>query len=128
MHLTDRLPKPNYDNHSDPGAQSFQFTPKIQKNIKSSLPKLKNLPQGLHHSIDRKRKKNTSNLGLMIEGRSKMLEQARIQDKQLSRNLEKQIKDELKKIYKVRQVGQSYDPRNAKKKSERSIILPPIKL
>lgn len=63
----------------------------------------------------------------MVEGRSKVIEDARSNEK-INKNLDKEIRDELKRIYKVRQAGQSYDPRNAKKRSERSIILPPIRL
>ena len=77
-YLTDRLPKPNYENLSDPGlslGDSPQLNyPKVQK---GSLPKLSQILQpGLDNSKGgdkRKRKGKGSNGGLMIEGRSKII-------------------------------------------------------
>jgi hypothetical protein len=39
-YLTDRLPKPNYDNLSEPGHSGEFSSPKLDKNSKGSLPKL----------------------------------------------------------------------------------------
>lgn len=61
---------------------------------------------------------------LMIEGRSKIIEEARIHDRQ-GKNLEKEIREELKRIYKVKGL-KSEDQKH--KRSDRSIVLPPIKL
>ena len=83
---------------------------------KGSLPKLGQiLKPGLEIGDKRKRKGKGkgSNGGLMIEGRSKIIEDARSQEKG-TRNIDKEIKEELKRIYKVRQVGHSYDPRKKK--------------
>ena len=62
----------------------------------------------------------------MIEGRSKVIADVKSQEKP-ARNLDREIKEELKRIYKVRNVGKSYDHRQIKR-SDRSVILPPIKL
>lgn len=62
----------------------------------------------------------------MVEGRSKMIGDVKSQEKPV-RNLDREIKEELKRIYKVRNVGKSYDNRQIKR-SDRSVILPPIKL
>ena len=108
MHyLTDRLPKPNYDNVSDPG-HSLQSSPQMERNYKGSLPKLnKMLQPGLSAKLPDKRRKNGGNNGLMVEGRSKIIGDVRSQEKP-QKSLDKEIRDELKKIYKVRQVGRSY--------------------
>jgi hypothetical protein len=67
------------------------------------------------------------NDGLVIEGRSKIIEDVRNQEK-VNRHIDREIREELKRIYKIRQVGQSYDQRKAKKRSVRSIVLPPIRI
>ena len=83
-YLTDRLPKPNYENLSDPGL-SLGDPPQIlyPKGGKGSLPKLSQILQpGLDNpkgGDKRKRKGKGSNGGLMIEGRSKIIEDARNQ-------------------------------------------------
>ena len=61
----------------------------------------------------------------MIEGKSKIIEEARSSEKN-NKHLEKEIREELKRIYKVKGV-QSIEhlPR---KRSEKSMILPPIRL
>lgn len=78
---------------------------------------------------ERKKKKNRiGNDGLMIEGRSKVIEDVRSHDK-VNRYMDKELREELKRIYKVRHAGQSYDSKSQKNnKMERSIILPPIRL
>lgn len=95
MHyLTDRLPKPNYDNISDPG-QYGEFSPKLERSQKSSLPKLNRI---LESSISakpgdkRKKRSQIGNDGLMIEGRSKVIEDARSHEK-INKNLDKEIRD-----------------------------------
>lgn len=84
MHyLTDRLPKPNYDNLSDPGHSVERSSPKLDKNVKSSLPKLNKILEpnialkSLASGDKRKKKSQIGNDALMIEGRSKIIEDAR---------------------------------------------------
>ena len=93
------------------------------------LPKDGSLPKisQILHGPEKKKRKGKDSHGLMIEGKSKIIEDARSQEKG-SKNIDKEIRDELKRIYKVRQVGHSYDPRIGKKKSAHSILLPPIRL
>lgn len=79
-----------------------------------------NSPNYLH-----KRKNKYKGDILMIEGKSKIIEEARSHDKN-GKALEKEIRDELKRIYKIKGV-QSND-NLARKKSEKSMILPPIRL
>ena len=82
-YLTDRLPKPNYENLSDPGAISLSDSPQLApyKIDKGSLPKLGQiLKPGLESKGDKRKKKGKgSNGGLIIEGRSKIIEDARSQ-------------------------------------------------
>jgi NIMA (never in mitosis gene a)-related kinase len=79
-YLTDRLPKPNYDNLSegDKGS-SMKNSPSISKDrnlSKGSLPRINHiLLPGLNYvKGDRNRKKKLNNDMLMIEGRSKIIE------------------------------------------------------
>ena len=110
-YLTDRLPKSNYDNLSDPG-YSIEISKKVGISSKGSLPKIgKVSPQ---QAKRRKYEKETGNRGLLIEGRSKMIGDIRSQEK-VPRNLERDIRNELRKIYKVRQVGHSYEPKQLKR-------------
>lgn len=135
-YLTDRLPKPNYDNLSDDrekATSSVKNSPSLshkQRNFsKGSLPKLNQVLQpGINYiKGDRNKKKKVANDLLMIEGRSKIIEEGRSVEKH-GRNLEKQIREELKRIYKVKGV-RSEEPKDQKnKRSDRSIVLPPIKL
>lgn len=94
---------------------------KDRNSSKGSLPPLVQMLQpGLNYiKGDRSRKKKISGDILMIEGRSKIIEDARNDNRGVS--LEREIRDELKRIYKVKG-----EQRN--KRSEKSIILPPIKL
>jgi NIMA (never in mitosis gene a)-related kinase len=93
-YLTDRLPKPNYEKSSDKGSASMKNSPSLQskdKNLsKDSLPRLNQaLLPGLNYiKGDRNRKKKVNGDILMIEGRSKIIEEARIHDRQ-GKNLEK---------------------------------------
>lgn len=103
-------------------------SPSISKDrnlSKGSLPRINHiLLPGLNYvKGDRNRKKKLNNDMLMIEGRSKIIEEARINDSK-GRNLEREIREELKRIYKVK--GKGEEQKN--KRSERSIVLPPIKL
>jgi len=83
-YLTDRLPKPNYENLSDPG-QSPDSSPKFGKSLKSSLPKLNKILEpsiSMKVGVSEKRKKRSIlGDGLMIEGRSKIIEDARSNEK-----------------------------------------------
>ena len=89
------------------------------------MPKLNQaLKQGLDYlKVSKKPRRNQKGSPLMIEGRSKIIEDARSYSKP-SRQLETEIRAELSKIYKVK--GQSLDKRN--KRQEKSIVLPPIRL
>ena len=64
-YLTDRLPKPNYEHHSDSIAHSPSLA---QKDRKSSLPKLnKVLKDGLDYlKVNKKPKRNVKGSPLMI--------------------------------------------------------------
>ena len=60
-YLTDRLPKPNYDNLSDPG-QSPNASPKLGQSMKNSLPKLNKILEpsvSMKAVISEKRKKRS---------------------------------------------------------------------
>ena len=79
-YLTDRLPKPNYDNFSenDKGS-SLKNSPSLNKDrnmSKGSLPRINHILQpGLNYvKGDRNRKKKINGDMLMIEGRSKIIE------------------------------------------------------
>ena len=75
-YLTDRLPKPNYEHHSD----SIPHSPSLaSKDRKGSLPKLnKALKEGLDYlKVNKKPRRNVKGSPLMIEGRSKIIEDAR---------------------------------------------------
>jgi hypothetical protein len=93
-YLTDRLPKPNYDNYSenDKGSSSLKNSPSMhqkERNLsKGSLPRLNQILQpGLNYvKGDRNRKKKINGEMLMIEGRSKIIEEARNNERQ-GRNL-----------------------------------------
>lgn len=57
-YLTDRLPKPNYDNLSDPG-YSIETSPQMERNYKGSLPKLKKMLQpGLSAKVPEKKRRS----------------------------------------------------------------------
>ena len=93
-YLTDRLPKPNYDNFSenDKNSLSLKNSPsmrhKERNSSKGSLPPLiQALQPGLNYvKGDRSRKKKINGDILMIEGRSKIIEDARSSDNK-GRNL-----------------------------------------
>lgn len=81
-YLTDRLPKPNYDNLSDiekGGSSSLKNSPSLRhkdrNSSKGSLPPLiQALQPGLNYvKGDRNRKKKINGDILMIEGRSKII-------------------------------------------------------
>ena len=61
----------------------------------------------------------------MVQGKSKIIEEARSQEKN-NKYLENEIKEELKRIYKIR--GIKSDERLPRKISDHSTVLPPIKL
>lgn len=80
-YLTDRLPKPNYDNFSDNDkGSSLKNSPSLNKDrnlSKGSLPRINHILQpGLANYVkgDRNRKKKINGDMLMIEGRSKIIE------------------------------------------------------
>ena len=100
----------------------------MERNYKGSLPKLKKMLQpGLSAKLPEKRRRNPNeNNVLIIEGRSKIIGDIKSQEK-APKNLDREIKEELKRIYKVRNVGRSHDQRQLKR-SDRSVVLPPIKL
>ena len=131
-YLTDRLPKPNYTlEDREKGASvslknSSSIRHKERNSSKGSLPPLvQALQPGLNYvKGDRNRKKKISGDVLMIEGRSKMIEDVRSSDSK-GRNLEREIREELKRIYKVKGTIES---KSRNKRSERSIMLPPIKM
>jgi hypothetical protein len=87
-YLTDRLPKPNYDNFGehDKNSLSLKNSPSLRNkdrtSSKGSLPPLiQALQPGLNYAKgDRKRKNKISGDMLMIEGRSKIIEEARSND------------------------------------------------
>lgn len=137
-YLTDQLPKPNYGNESDVqssytmGNSPVHHRPKRNttnnRSSKSSLPKLSQVLRSNHtpQLVEKKRNKNRGGDGLMIQGKSKIIQDARSQDNKNSKNLEREIREQLKRIYKVR--GAQSNGHLNRKKSERSILLPPIRL
>ena len=135
-YLTDNLPKSNYGNDSDlyshhtigntPNKLTNEKRKPVHSSNKGILPKLSQIIKGNPRSpsiMERKHKRNIGN-SLMIEGKSKMIEEARSYEKN-DRHLEKEIKEELKRIYKVK--GVKSDDR-LPRREQRGNILPPIRL
>lgn len=94
-YLTDRLPKPNYDTEPmvDEKSLSLKNSPSApyrekqkMKANKSSLPKLNQILQPIPAKSDKtKKKRPNGNVGLMIEGRTKVIQQ--IKQQRNGRNL-----------------------------------------
>ena len=75
------MPKPNYENLSDPGGISSTNGPELNpyKVDNGSLPKLGQILKPGLEGDKRKKKGKGSNGGLIIEGRSKIIEDFRSQ-------------------------------------------------
>lgn len=93
MHyLTDKLPKPNYGDGTDLlSNHSLSNSPSIEKKnrhttgnksiSKGSLPKLSQILKGNSpHLLDKRKNKYKADM-LMVQGKSKIIEEARSQEK-----------------------------------------------
>jgi hypothetical protein len=87
-YLTDKLPKPNYGNESEHNSNytmaSSPSRPREKRATagnrsisKGSLPKLSQILKVGNPSLLDKRRKNKGGDGLMIQGKSKIIEEAR---------------------------------------------------
>lgn len=113
MHyLTDKLPKPNYADlqNSNYTVNNSPDVPRKRNKTgnnslgKGSLPKINQLLKLVQNPMLENKKRNRSKgEGLMVEGKSKIIEEARNHEKYYN-NEEKEINRQLRRIYLLKDV------------------------